>query len=126
MAEPLVITKGKEYIQPPLQHAALEVFTGVYNTFATEAKNSPTHRQTFENGQAGTIEVNPALEFVQERFQDAADRITPLAASPLRREDLHARLVGDAAKPAAQDYGDDPIAIAGRLKRVSEVADSFL
>jgi hypothetical protein len=111
--------------QPLEQMAAIGVFEGVYGAFADVAK-AKLQRNEFVNGQVVPVELNPASEFVQEHFDVAQEKITPLDNTQVHSYQVHDNFISEARTEASREYGGRPAAIATRLERANRVAGSFI
>ena len=105
--------------------AAESVFNGVYQSFADTAKNAPKERNRFIDGREQMVKVNPVLEFVQARFEDAAKTIEPLAGQPMRPSDVNEKFMNEATIEAKKVYDGNPHAAGVRVERARRVVSSF-
>ena len=126
MSETAIINPNEQYIQPTEQLAALEVFSGVYNSFADEAKQSAKRRVELVDSQGVTVEVNPPLDFVQERFKAAQEKVEPLAGLAVRPSEVQDKFMEEAKVEAHKAYDGRPSGEAVRLERANRVVSSFI
>jgi len=120
-----ILNPQEQATQPLEQAAAIGVFEGVYGAFADVAK-AKVQRNEFIDGQVVPVELNPAVEFVQERFDVAQEKITPLDNTQVHANQVHDNFISEAKTEASREYGARPAAIATRLERANRVVGSFI
>jgi hypothetical protein len=109
----------------PLELAADQVFDGVYNTFVTAAQ-AKKQRTEFRNGETVTVDLNPAAEFVNERFTAARERIASFDTSQGQAAQVRSTFMHEATAKASEDYGSNTIAIATRVERADRLVGTFI
>jgi hypothetical protein len=103
MPETQVYNPSEQRIAPDEASAAESVFNGVYQSFADVAKNAPTKRSDFIDGEVKSVAVDPVHEFVKARFETANKTIEPLASQPVRPSDIHDKFLHEATIEAKKD-----------------------
>ncbi len=126
MSETPVINPSEQRLRPDEVMAADAVFNGVYQSFADYAKGRPTERKQFIDGQETMVAVNPALEFVQQRFEEAGKSIEPLATQPMRPSDISEKFIQEATTEAKSVYDGNPMAAGTRVERASRLVSGFI
>jgi hypothetical protein len=117
---------GDHDFQPQEASAAEAVFTGVYQKFAEEARSASTERTEFIDGQETVVRVNPAAEFVRERFEGAAQSIEPFESVRTAPQEIRDRFIDEAKEEAKNVYGDNQFAIGVRTERSQRMASGFV
>jgi len=115
----------EQLAQPIEQMAAIGVFDGVYSAFADVAK-AKLRRNELVNGHIVSVELNPAAEFVQKRFDVAREEITRLDNTQVHANQVHDNFINEAKIEASREYGEKPTYIATRLERANKVVGTFI
>ncbi|MGF7229106.1 MAG: hypothetical protein ACQR33_03925 [Candidatus Saccharibacteria bacterium] len=126
MAETPPPNLAEQANDPHEQRAADQVFDEVYQVFADTAKNSPARRREFIDGREVIVDANPSVEFVRKRFEDATDKITPLAQRGVRPKEVRDRFAADIQAEANLAYHGSPAGMAMRLERGERLTRTFL
>ncbi|MFZ1249145.1 MAG: hypothetical protein WAQ24_02390 [Candidatus Saccharimonadales bacterium] len=106
--------------------AAEAVFNGVYQSFADYAQGRPTARKQFIDGKETIVTVNPALEFVQDRFDEAGKSIETLASQSMRPSDISNKFMSEATTEAMSVYDGNRMAVGTRVERAGRVVAGFI
>lgn len=126
MSEITAPSSNEQHLMSDEISAAEGVFAGVYGAFAEEAKNSPTERKRFIDGQEKMVTVDPALEFVKKRFEEAQKSIEPLASQPTSPSEISDRFIEEATVEAKSVYDSHPVAIGTRVEKARRVVSGFI
>jgi len=115
----------EQVVVPPEQMLSTDVFEGVYGSFADVAK-AKRQRKEYNNGQILTLEVDPAIEFAQNHFTAAQEKIAPLDNQQVRASEVQDRFIDEAKTTALTDYAGRPAAIATRFVRANRIVGGFI
>jgi hypothetical protein len=126
MPETPLIDPSEQRLRPDEAVAAEVVFSGVYQSFTDYAKSRPTERKRYIDGQETMVSVNPALEFVQGRFEEAGKSIEPLAAQPMRPSDISEKFLEEVTNEAKSVYDSNPVAVGARVARAKQVVTGLI
>jgi len=126
MSETSLINPNEQYVQPGQLLAAEAVFDGVYQSFAYHAKQLPSERNMFIDGEVKRVAVDPVADFVRARFTEAEKTIEPLASQPIRPADVSEKFIEEATIEAKSVYDDNPLGISVRVERSKRVVSGFI
>lgn len=126
MSETPITNPSEQRLAPDEALAAETVFSSVYQTFADEAKNAPTQRNRFIDGREQMVTVNPALEFVEARFEEVRKTVEPLANQAVRPSDVSDKFISEATIEAKEVYNGNPLAAGARVERATRVVSGFI
>lgn len=120
------ISPNEQYTHPVEPLAALQVFNGIYGSFAETARNAPLQRNAFIDGQVVRVAVNPVLEFVEKRFTGAHNSIEPYEDVKVGPRAIQREFMDEVAHEAKEVYAGQPAGVAMRLERAKRLTSGLL